>query len=187
MHAKGSDAVAAKEAIVLDWSHIITAAATGAIMVVLRGIFVALVREPARALMNNFKIIKFLSGFWLSHKTYSGEWFILWTVRSHNFPRENRDRAKVYKFLRYVAAEIESSTNEGINIRYGFVGQLYGSVLTGGWFDSRDSRAGYYGLFQIVLADTMHEARGKWIGFAQDRTVKVGDLTWTKANTVRSN
>jgi hypothetical protein len=62
----------------------------------------------------------------------------------------------------------------------GTLGQLHGSVLTGGWFDSRDAKAGYYGPFQIVLAATMLEARGKWIGFAQVRTVKAGDLTWTK-------
>lgn len=139
-----------------------------------------LIREPARALMNRYKIVTILSGLRIKTKVLTGEWDIEWTVDSQTFPHRNRHRAIVYRFSRYVAAEIESFTRDGVAIKYGFVGQLRGSILSGGWFDSQEGKAGYYGSFQIVLAPTMREARGKWLGFARDQSVKAGDLIWTK-------
>jgi hypothetical protein len=82
--------------------------------------------------------------------------------------------------LHFFAAETEFSTTGGKKIRYGFVGKLDDTKLTGNWFDCRDPKAEYYGPFQIKMSSTMHSANGKWIGFSDSGTVKAGDLIWTK-------
>lgn len=163
-----------------DWSHAVAAALGWAVIRSLTWLFVALFRAPAEVLLTRYRIVKLLSRLSPRHPAFDASWHIEWSVKSKNFPSSNRDRVKVFKFLNYVGAELESETLDGKAIRYGFVGKLHGSILTGSWVDSRGSDFGYYGPFQIVMAATMHSAEGKWIGFAQDRTVKAGDLVWTK-------
>jgi hypothetical protein len=163
-----------------DLSHVLTAAETTAAIALLRGLFVALAREPARALMNHYVVIKTLSRLWLKDKVYSGDWVIVWTGESNNFPFVNRDKAHVFKFLNSIAAEIESTTSKGWRIRYGFVGKIHDSIITGEWFDRRGAKMGYYGSFQIVMAKTLSQADGKWIGFGNNLAVNTGDLTWEK-------
>jgi hypothetical protein len=165
----------------IDWSHIVTFAAGGAATALVRTLFIALVQEPARALMNRHQVIRFLSSLWpLKHEAFSGNWEFEWKVDSKNFHRSNKDRVQFCKFLHFVAAELETRTRSGTRIKYGFVGQMYGSIVTGKWYDIRDPDRGYYGTFQVVMAGTMQSAEGKWLGFAKDASVKTGDLLWKR-------
>jgi hypothetical protein len=78
------------------WNHAITVAATTAVIGSLQVLFAALMREPARALMTNYWVIKKLSGIWpFKHPTYSGSWQIEWQVDdSQSFPPTNRGKAQ---------------------------------------------------------------------------------------------
>lgn len=118
--------------------------------------------------------------WFLKDRVYSGEWEITWSVESANFPAENRDQVELYKFLRFIAAEIVSTTTDDEKIAYGFVGEIQGNILSGRWFDTRDDRMGYYGSFQLVMARTLGKAEGKWLGFSQRGGVNAGPLLWQR-------
>jgi hypothetical protein len=165
----------------LDWSHLIAAGLGAAATQSLTLLFGALIRSPAKTLMTRYKIVRRLATLWpIKHPAYSGEWEVEWKVESGTFPKSNADRVKLYKFLSYISAEIKSPTADGQLINYGFVGQVAGGIFTGNWVDSRAPDDGYYGTFQLIMAPTMHGARGKWIGFSRGGIVKSGDLIWKK-------
>jgi len=82
--------------------------------------------------------------------------------------------------MRFVTASIVSATRSGERIRYRFVGRLYGDKLTGEWFDARVKQDGYFGAFQVVLKPTGRVAEGRWLGFAEDGSVKADVLLMTK-------
>ena len=131
--------------------------------------------------MGRHRVVKFVHSWWpLKHEALSGSWEFEWEVTSKNFPKSNKVRVTLYKVLHYIAAEGESRTNSGDKIKYGFVGQIDGLTVTGRWYDARDPGRGYYGTFQVVMGGTMHQAIGKWIGFANDQRVKAGDFNWQK-------
>jgi hypothetical protein len=168
----------------LDWSHLVAAGLGAAMTQSITLLFGTLFRSRAKALMSRYRIVKRLATVWpIKHPTYSGEWVVEWKVQSGTFPKSNVDRVTLYKFLNYISAEIGSPTANGQTINYGFVGQLTGTIFTGNWVDSRAPDDGYYGPFQLVMAPTMHSARGKWIGFSRGGLVKSGDLIWTKIQT----
>jgi hypothetical protein len=165
----------------LDLRAIVIGAATGALLVCLKMLFVALIKKPAEIILRHYQVIRILSEAWpIKSAVYSEEWEIVWTVESDNFPSENRDVVTVYKFLRYIAAEIYSTTTEGQQITYAFVGALYGDIISGQWLDNRTDRAGYYGQFQLVVSPTLGRAEGMWIGFSSNRAVKANKLSWRK-------
>jgi hypothetical protein len=100
---------------------------------------------------------------------------------SKHFSKSNVDKVTMHKFLKYVAAELRSTTTSGSKIKYGFVGELDGRVITGRWYDTRNAGGSYHGSFQVVAEPTMDSASGKWLGFATDGSVKADKLFWKKA------
>lgn len=173
-----------------DWLHFdlrdVGLALVGAILGCVQLLFATLIKVPARAILNRYQFVRFLSELlslipFFEDPVYSGEWRIVWTVEnSQNFPPENLDTATMHKFLHSIAAEITSKTNSDRQIIYAFVGKLDGDVITGEWLDKRNNKSGYYGSFQIVMKPTLSDAIGKWIGFSGDRQVNAGDLIWRK-------
>lgn len=152
-----------------------------AITICLRLLAVALIKEPAKILLGNYKVIRFLSQYLsFKHPVYSDEWELTWTVKSKNFSEKNSDKVVVYKFLHFVGALASATTKEGEKISYGFVGRLSQDILTGDWFDNRIRGIGYHGTFQVVFAKTLDKADGQWLGFSEHRAVKSGVFSWRK-------
>lgn len=165
----------------MDWQAIFIGAASTAMIVCLRVLFVALIKEPARIILTHYRVVKLCSEMWpFKSAVYSGQWEITWLVESANFPAENRDVVTMYKFLRHIAAEMCSTTAEGQKITYAFVGERYGDIITGRWLDNRIDKAGYYGQFQLAISPTLGRAEGKWLGFSSSRVINANKLVWKK-------
>lgn len=168
-------------AVYLDWTHLITFV-LGATVALLKSLLTALVSEPAKILMTKHRVIRICSATWpFKSPIYSGHWTFEWLVESATFPKSNTDKVIMHKFLKYVAAELRSTTTSGSKINYGFVGELDGAIITGRWYDTRNTSGSYYGSFQVITAPTMDSASGKWVGFAKDGSVKADALSWKKA------
>lgn len=170
----------------LQWLAVIIAFAGSASYLLMKGLFVLIVRDFAR----RFSLTFF--GVWLVDRTigrvfpdkvWSGRWRITWTVKSADFAAQNVWEGYIYRSFDTIAAKGAGHTSDGQTILYGFIGKLSRSdtILTGTWFDTRGTRAGYHGTYQVLLSELGTVASGKWMGFSgKRRLVRANNLVWEK-------
>jgi hypothetical protein len=109
---------------------------------------------------------------------FDGNWSQSWEVESSNFLPINPGRLKVFRFFNLIAAETSMTSANGTGYDVRIVAVLDGSIITGKWMDPAPN--GYYGSCQFHLSNLRDGARGRWLGFSTNGTIKTGDWHWTR-------
>lgn len=126
----------------------------------------------------NYRLARILCPWlrWTAPKLWKDKtWQVEWSVESDQFPPQVRSEFIVYPFLNLLAADWTWTSVEGHKLTYHLVGAVAGTnKLTARWFDPESE--GYFGALQVVVSPLRNEARGIWIGFSANGSVKAGDV-----------
>lgn len=146
----------------------------GALLGFLFSIIANAVTGPLLSLTSRHRIVALLAKVpLLNDRRLRGEWRVAWTVDSPGYPSENDGLTHVDSCLGMIAFST-SSRGYGAVREYLYVGKSKGGVVSGRWYDPGPDS--YHGMFQMRWNGTCTGAEGKWIGWAKDGSIKVGEL-----------
>lgn len=150
----------------------------GALLGFLFSILANAVTGPILSLASRRAVVAALSKLPLvSDRQLAGQWKVIWTVSSSGYPASNVGITAIDSCLSMVAFST-SSSGYGTTREYQYVGHSKGGIVSGRWYDPGPDA--YHGMFQIRWNGTRTGADGKWIGWANDGTVKSGDLALSR-------
>jgi hypothetical protein len=146
----------------------------GVALGIIPSIMANVVTGPILSLASRHKIVVALSRIpFASNKELQGDWLVTWTVDSPGYPSVNTGATRIESFMRMLTFSTVSAGYDAAN-RYLYVGETKGGIVSGRWYDPGPDS--YHGMFQMRWNGTRTIAIGKWIGWAANGTVKVGDL-----------
>lgn len=146
----------------------------GVALGIIPSIVANIVTGPILSLASRHRLVEILSKIpFSSNKNLQGNWKVTWTVDSPGYPNENTGITQIDSFMRMLSFSTVSAGYGAAN-RYLYVGESKGGIVSGRWYDPGPDS--YHGMFQIRWNGTRTTATGKWIGWASDGNVKVGDL-----------
>jgi hypothetical protein len=111
---------------------------------------------------------------------FDGDWSQNWEVESSNFLPVNPGPLKIFRFFNLIAAETSMTSASGTGYDVRVVAVLDRNTITGKWMDPAPH--GYYGSCQFRLSNLREGAKGRWLGFSDDGTIKTGAWLWTRYN-----
>jgi hypothetical protein len=134
-------------------------------------------------ILAGFRTIRFLSkvrSTISNDQVFDGDWSQSWAVESSNFLPDNPGPLKIFRFFNLIAAETSMTSASGTGYDVRVVAVLDRNIITGKWMDP--APLGYYGSCQFQLSNLREGAKGRWLGFSTNGTIKTGDWVWTRYN-----
>lgn len=146
----------------------------GAVLGLIASILANVLTGPILSLASRHRIVAALARLpFVSDRRLKGEWRVCWTVTSLGYQPENEGSTRIASAFSMLAFST-TATGYDVSREYLYVGHSKGGIVSGRWYDPGPDA--YHGMFQIRWNGTCTAASGKWIGWASDGTIKVGNL-----------